>query len=219
MPKPKPMTIGLPGGVQVPIPQWTTPAFGVIAVVAIAFGAYRYLFPFEPELVNVKQANHLLRLEVQEYNRHIVETPVLTLDGPEKTLRVTAFADGCIVVAQKVGVSFSTRLLVDPSRADLEHRKGDEARERHDGPLFTLADFTPIVVAAAAQRQPVCLNPHPGKFTWRYGERARGEACWTPVIRLFGDGCEHVQMFNACANSWATEKDGSPQIRWTRCVH
>jgi len=180
--------VDLPGGVKVPIAKWTVTWFSVIAVTGIAFGVYRYFYPIEPELVSVKQANHLLRLEVQEYNTHILETPVVTLEVPDKVIRVTAYEDGCVILARKFNGKTTTRLLVDPNRADLQHKPGDNSK---------LPSFGVTLNAMGR-----CLNPHPGRFIWNYG--ARVDQCWVQVVRTFEDGCQHVQLFNACSNSWAT---------------
>lgn len=196
-----PMTIGLPGGFHVPIPRWTISLFGVLAVVAIAFGTYRYFYPHEPELVSVKQANYQLRLEVQEYNKHIMQAPDVTLDAPDK-VKLAAYTDGCIIITVKSGLGMSTRLLVEPSRLE---------------PAKVISFLRWPVVAAQARAK--CLEPHPGKFSWRYGDKARGEPCWVPVIRTFEDGCEHIQMFNTCSNTWASDREGKPVVTWTKCVH
>lgn len=202
--------ITLPGGATIPIPKWAIQGFGIIAVVAIAFGVYRHFYPIEPELVSVQQANHLLRLEVQEYNKHIVDTPQVVLNDTDKSIHVVAYDDGCLIVSRRFAGMSTTRLLLDPSREDIEHRAGDETAS---------LPFVEQPVYAAEAADPKCLNPHPGKFTWEYGEKDHYDACWVQVIRTFNDTCQHVQMFNTCANTWATNRDGTPQVRWLRCIH
>lgn len=200
------MSIKLPGGAEVPIPTWTRTAFGVIAVVAISFGVYRYFNPLEPELVTVQQANNMLRLEIAEYNKHIVDVPIVTLEEPTNALRVQAYEDGCLLVRRRFAGSATTRLLMDPNREDLKAL----------GNRSALSLVPPVFAAMQPGR---CADPHPGRFTFKYGEKDARDTCWVQVIRTFEDGCEHVQMFNVCTNSWATNQDGSPQIRWTRCLH
>lgn len=208
-----PLSITVPGGIVVPIPRWTISLFGVIAVTAISFGAYRHFYPVEPELVSVKQANHLLRLEVQEYNRHIMEAPASMLEDPKVSMRVTAYEDGCIVIARRFAGSTMTRLLVDPSRADAQHKNGEDIAWSM---IYRDVEAAEILSPAQPSR---CLNPHPGPFVWQYGQRQYGEACWIPVVRTFQDGCVHYQMFNSCSGAWDTNQNGTPRVTWTQCNH
>lgn len=201
-------TIGLPGGFNVPLPRWTRTFFGIIAVVAIGFGVYRYFFPPVPELVSVKQANEALQLEVTHYNQHIVDMPVASMeddldhaDSSIGHIAVRIFKDGCLLVSRRVGSMSNTRLLVDPSKAKTAVAWAP-----------SIPPFVAVVAAAGS-----CLNPHPGQFKWHYGQKA--DACWVQVIREFEDTCAHIQMFNACTGGWASNADGSPQLQWTRCVH
>jgi hypothetical protein len=204
-------TIGLPGGFNVPLPKWTTTFFGIIAVVAISFGIYRYFFPAVPELVSAKQANDALQLEVNHYNLHIVDTPLAVLEddldhnaaaaahAAHVSLRI--FADGCLLISRKVGEMSNTRLLVET--------KAPPAR------VTWTPTLPPVVATVLAEGR--CLNSHPGPFKSGYGQKA--DACWVQVIRRWDDGCAHVQMFNTCNGTWATNADGSPKVQWTRCVH
>jgi hypothetical protein len=212
MPRMEPPTISIPGGFQVPLSKWATAWLSAIAIVAIGFGAYRYFYPVEPELISVKQANHLLRLEIDEYNRHIVEAPAISLTDDAGNVSLRLFDDGCLVVWQKRGTRSSTRLLVDPSRANAEHRSGDVSGALHHE-YRRLAQL----LEPAAQAAGRCLNPHPGQFTWQYGKRI--DNCWVEVWRQFADGCVHMQLFNACGGSWDSNPDGSARVQWTRCLH
>lgn len=206
-------TIVLPGGVSVPISTWTRTGFSIIAVVAIAFGVYRYFFPPIPELVTVKQANEQLLLEVSHYNQHIVDTPVSSFEddldhdanAAEAKLghvTVRVFADGCLLVSRRgrVGVRSSTRLLLDPAM------------------LSATTSRLALVTTAYAQAPASCAR-HPANVRFKSTTGKKVDACWVEIIRQFEDGCVHVQLFNTCNNTWATEQDGSPQVRWTRCVH
>lgn len=186
-------TITLPGGVTVPVPGWTVPAFGVLAVVALSFGTYRYFYPVVPELVTAQQANVRLQLEVQHYNAHIFEEPASSLaaDG----LNVRVFADECLLVARR-GI---TRLLVASIPVESMPAVSDPMIEP--------------VVFAEVNESGSC--PHQGgAFTWQYG--AKRDQCWVEVWRTFQDGCRHMQMFNACSGAWDTSPDA---IQWTQCRH
>ena len=196
------------GGVEFPLATWAVSALSVVAIAFASFYGYRYFYPVEPELVSTQQANHLLRLENQEYNRHIMETPQSTLADNAQFLRVSAFEDGCVVVTRRFAGATNTRLLVDPSRVDIEH-----------GDAGDIAWATPGVAVLSADQQPPtnCWNPHPGAFQWVYGKKIN--ACLVPVIRTFYDGCVHMQLHNPCANTWDSNRDGSPKVTWTKCVH
>lgn len=189
--------ITLPGGAKVPVPQWATAGFGVLAIVAIGFGVYRYFYPVEPELINVKQANAQLALEVAHYSQHIADPPVATLDDPRGFVSLRMFSDNCLLVSRRAGAMSTTRLLID-----------DASRPR-------ATVWASLVPALEAQGR--CLNPHPGRFQTSTGQRL--DQCWVEVVRTFDDSCTHTQAFNTCTRTWATNPDGSPQVRWTRCVH
>lgn len=193
-------------GATIPIPAWTAQVLGLIAVVGITVGVWRHFYPSEAELVTVEQANRLLRAEIEEYNRHIVDIPVLTFDAPDNTVHLEAFADGCLVIARRFAGTSTTKLIVGPVASTSTATRPASA-----------VDILLPPVLAAQSRQPVCLNPHPGEFQWRYGNRV--DACWLEVWRRWPDGCEHVQMFNTCTGQWSANPDGSPQVRWTSCVH
>ena len=188
--------IKLPGGVVLPCPKWVTPFFGVIAVVATGFGVYRFYNPVEPELVTARRAVEMLKQELDEYNRHIMEEAVAGFQDQSTKVIVKIFDDGCLLVSRRQ----VTRLLLDSSF------------KRSEG---TRINFEQILHAAESQGR--CLNPHPGRFNAQQGQRV--DRCWIEIWRNFEDGCQHVQMFNTCTNGWATNPDGSPQVRWTRCVH
>lgn len=169
-------TITLPGGIAVPVPRWTASAFGVVAVVAISFGVYRYFYPVTPELVTAQQANAQLALEVRHYNAHMFETPEAMVAGDALSVRV--FSDDCLVIARKS----STRLLV--------------AAAPHEGSAF-LPSLDPVVLAADEAGG---CGHQGGSFTWQYG--ARLDACWIEVVRTFSDGCSHVQHLNTCSGAF-----------------
>lgn len=201
--------VTIPGGFSIPVPHWAKSLFALIASLALAMGVYRHFYPAVPELVTAKQANHLLRLEVREYNRHIMAQPMATFDEPNSGVSVRVFDDGCMVIARRRnGGMATTRLFLDPEREDLQHEDGDELPAAYGSRL----SLFPVVSA-----QGRCVNPHPGPFQWRYGDRL--DRCWVQVWRTFEDSCTHVHLFNTCTGSWDTLPDGSPNVHWTRCVH
>lgn len=112
-------TITLPGGIQVPIPTWTSYAFGVIAVLAIGFATYRYFYP--PE-------NERIATERDHYQRHMFEEAEATFTQDGISVRV--YRDDCLVVARKT----EARLLLSAA-PHVEH-------------AFRLPPFMPVVEAA-----------------------------------------------------------------------
>jgi hypothetical protein len=182
------------GSFVIPCPSWVAPFFGVIAVVGLGFGVYRFYNPIEPELITVRKANETLKMELDEYNRHIMEDPAASFTDQSTKVIIRIFEDGCLLVSRRQ----VTRLLLDSSFRRSSVGLGFEA-----------------VLEASEQNR--CLNPHPGRFQAAQGQRV--DRCWMEVWRNFEDGCQHVQMFNTCTNGWATNPDGTPQVRWTRCVH
>lgn len=199
--RPNDRTVGVPGGFQIPVPRWTVPVFGVIALLAISLGIFRYFYPIEPELISVKQANDKLREEVLEYNKHIMEQAVMTLGDTNGMLKLAAFEDGCLLVSRKFAGQSSTRLLVEPRGMRPADGRG------------VLEAMMPTLLAEEQR----CLNQHPGRFTWGYGNRRT--RCWVEVWRSYEDGCMHIQLFNACDNTFDTNPDGTPRVIWTRCQH
>jgi len=134
-------TITLPGGFQVPVPAWATTAFGVLSVVGISFGMYRYFYPVTPELITAQQANKQLTEQVQHYNTHMFETAVASLVGDDLTVRV--FADDCLIIGRKQ----TTRLLI-----------AEQTHEASTG-------LVPVVYAEQGCRH------QGGQFTSAYGNR------------------------------------------------
>jgi hypothetical protein len=194
-------SVTLPGGATVPLPGWAVTALGAVAVIFVGLSSYRYIWPAEPELVSVKQANAQLRLEISEYNRHIAEDPVLALGDQASGLSVRAYADACLLVSRRVGSLSQTRLLTAATS------EGQASRRRLSIPLVT----------ASLQAAGGCYGIHGGPFTWRYG--ARVDRCRVEVWRDFVDGCQHTQLLDTCTGTWQTEPDGTPAVRWTICRH
>lgn len=53
-----------------------------------------------------------------------------------------------------------------------------------------------------------CVNPHPGRFTWKWGTP---NGCVVPLYRYWKDGCQHSQLYNTCSGRW------DKQINWLSC--
>jgi len=205
----KPLVLNI-GPLAVPLPRWAVAGFGVVAVCFSAGVAYRQVFPPQPELVTQRQANDALSREIAEYNRHIMDEGLrseVMFDAADRgALTVRAYADGCVLIQRRAPAGqILTRLVPDLSRAPAA-----DAIPQHSsrGPLSALVP--------TLEAQGRCLNPHPGAFKATSGAR---NGCVVEVWREFADGCEHVQLLNTCSNTWATNPDGSPQVRWTKCRH
>ena len=199
----RPLTVSF-FGVTVPIPPWTVGGFGVVALAGVSASLYQHLFPFE--LRSLRQANEALAKEVDEYGRHLNETPSPIYERDGLTLRV--YNDHCLLIAAKVGGEVETKLI--PSLA----KKG-WAEAPSPVRLPSLPSL-PSLLTATLHAQGRCQNPHPGNFQTRYGTK---RDCWVEVVRTWDDGCEHVQMLNSCSGAWDANADGSPRVRWTRCQH
>jgi hypothetical protein len=190
-------------GVPLPIPYWSIQGFGVLALIAVTVLIWKQLEP--QAMISLAEANHAMNVEVTEYSKHIIDTAESSMDSGRISVRV--FKDGCLLVQRHVGTKVSTRLLPDP---DLMEDK--EGKEEHGVPQYKSAlELEPVAMA-----QGQCLNPHPGNFQTAYGQK---NGCIVEVWRRFEDSCEHVQLLNACNNSWDSNPDGSPRVRWTRCIH
>lgn len=201
----------IPGGGEVPVPGWCIPWFGVLACAAATWWLYTLIVPPPPsELVSVKQANEKLQADVDAYNTHIIDEPTTTLSDPNGLVFVRTYGDACLLVSQKIGMTSLTRMLIGP-----------ESRRRHASLDLRLPDISqaiaPVLKASEVEEQGRCLNPHPGRFGTGYG--ARLDQCWVEVWRTFDDSCQHVQLLNTCSGAFATNSDGSPRVRWTRCLH
>jgi hypothetical protein len=188
-------------GLQLPISRWSLGGFSLLALAAVALVLWRQLYP--TDLVSLKQANAQLAFSVNEYGRHLTDTPERAFSDIDGTLNVQVYKDHCVAIQYRdVAKGVQTRLIPDPSRV------ADAAALKIGRYWPTLE---PTVVA-----QGRCLNPHPGPFDTKYGAR---NGCIVEVWRGFADGCVHVQLMNSCNGSFDTNPDGSPRVRWTRCIH
>lgn len=201
----EPLTLTL-FGLTLPIPRWSVAGFGVLALAGAAGFLYQQFFP--TPLVTLQEANHALSMELREYNTHLFETTEwrqTVIDDARGTLGVGVYADGCVVISRMTRAGTQTQLIPDLSRPDMQHVDGDDVAVRRE------VDILPVALA-----QGRCIDPHPGKFETTYGEKS---GCVVEVWRRFEDGCEHIQLFDVCSNTWHVNADGSPRVRWTRCVH
>ncbi|HEU02035.1 MAG TPA: hypothetical protein ENH89_17230 [Aurantimonas coralicida] len=146
----------------------------------------------------------------EEYARHFAEEPV------EQTFRDEAIgtigvawypSDGCLLI------TVPGREPHWLTRSSLPPIDGVGRIERRL-----------LLAGVALLDEPVCVtegchNPHPGKFETRNGEpRVRDGAIWTPVYRLFEDGCEHYQLRRS-DGAWDVDEDGAPRVCWISCIH
>ena len=193
-------------GVPIPVPYWSIQGFGVLSLVALSVLIWKQLEP--QAMISLAEANHSMDVEITEYSKHILDMAESSMDAGRISIRV--FKDGCLLVQRRVGLMVTTRLLPDPS---VMHDEG--GKEEHNVPKYkptsSLFGLEPV---ASAQGQ--CLNPHPGNFQTAYGNK---NGCVVEVWRRFEDSCEHVQLLNVCTNAWDSNPDGSPRVRWTRCIH
>lgn len=189
-------------GNEIDVPGWCSPIFGVLVCIAATALVYRMVVPAEPELVSVKQANERLEHELAHYNLHSFDEPKASFSDPSGSVSVRAYGDACLLVSQRFGMASTTRLLIGLG-------------ERRKASVDLSAAVFPVLEASETQGR--CWDPHPGRFQSGYGPRHN--ECVVEVYRTFEDSCQHTQLFDACRGSWQTNSDGSPRVRWLRCVH
>lgn len=199
-------------GMTLPLPRWTLPVFGVIAVCGVPVFVYQQLTPSTPDLLTLKQANTQLQYEVTEYGLHMTDTPTSTYADPDGEFAIKTFDDKCVLIQRRVGGRVLTKLVPDLDRlSNLQTHADTHAPAPATESLLAKA----IMPTLAAEGR--CVSGmHAGRFTTEYGAR---DGCWIEVWRTFEDGCRHSQMFNSCGGFWDTNLDGSPKISWTHCVH
>lgn len=212
-------------GIKLPLTPWSRRWLSVIMVFGAAGLVYQTLFPSTPELLTLKEANARLVREMEEYGAHLMDKTVFEHEALNGELLLKVYADGCLAIQRRTARATLTRLVMDIGRPLADAVRGqshvlsmvDSARGLD---LASFPDVTTVpgfTVAHAADAQGRCWNPHPGPFQSRYGQRH--DQCWVEVWRSWPDGCQHVQMFNTCGSFWATNPDGTPNIRWTHCRH
>lgn len=173
------------------VPRWVVVLVSLILALGFGWKVVR-----EPELITAREANAIMRADLDEYARHIGEAPESALatlmDDARGRLTAQRYADGCVVLVRVANGVATSKLLRDLAGSPAPRRSWLD------------------VVVAPALAQGRCVFPHPGQFQRRTGGR---NGCWVPVFFDWADGCAYVQMFNACQGTW----DGN--IRWTRCTH
>lgn len=192
---------------RVPIPWWTPHGFGLGALVAIAIWLYQMAFP----LVSAAEVNAALMRTTEEYGRHMGEVPEHAFALADGAMRVIIYHDHCVAVQRTANGRVRTHLLVDLVPGAPLGAGGLPGPPKRPAMPSLIA---PLGAAGAA-----CLDPrfvHPGRFAQRMGER---HGAWVEVWRLFEDGCEHMQLFAPASGAWDSNPDGTPRVRWSRCVH
>lgn len=207
-------------GVRMPVSRWTVTWFSVVAGFVVAGLGYRQVFPEQPELITLRQANHNLSMQIAEYDKHVMDVAdreeELFNEGTRGSLALRLFSDNCLLLRRKTPEGATqVKLLVDIARTDLvEHKEGDEVKPEyapnHLGSLISI----PLYAQSPCNGR--CLNPHPGQYVTRYGER---NGCLVQVWRRWPEGCEHWQWLNSCNGAWDSNPDGSPRVTWVCCRH
>jgi hypothetical protein len=164
------------------VPGWAVSLVAVIIVSVVAFGLWwKTVRDPSRQLVTLREANNALHAEVEEYNKHIgevAETTSVLMNDVRGKLTAGRYNDGCILLTRTIPGGLKSKLIADLA-LDLH---GAEPK----------AFNWPAMPVVEAQGR--CLNPHPGVFTWSYGQK---NGCWVEVWRRFQDGCTHVQMLDA----------------------
>jgi hypothetical protein len=189
-------------GLELPIERWAVHIIGAIVIASLIVFIGIHLFTEWTAVLSPQKANEQLADDISEYGLHAMETPeheYTLFDDVRGKLAVRAFADGCLLIQRRNQVGTVTKLVRDLSRPSTPPKQTK----------------LPEVVASlhAGGR---CLDPHPGPFAWRYGQQ---QGCWIEVWRAWPDGCQHVQMFNVCSQTWDSNPNGTPRVRWTNCNH
>lgn len=187
------------------VPKWALAGATLLAVVV---GAWLLLSPAQKELISQKQATEAAQALVDEYGRHIAETPgapVTLMDDIRGKITAQVYGrDKCtlLIWTPPDGSPPWSRLILDPARD--QHRQA--------GHPFDIIE-TPVAASSVAGR---CLAAHPGVPKQWYGERLNECQMW--VYRSWQDGpngtsgCLQRQLFDACHASFGP-------LTWLNCVH
>ena len=203
--EPKPPVIIDFWGLKLPIPRWTVAVLGVLASVGVGLFLYQKVMPHDDrELLTLRQANTKLVAEMEEYGQHLMDAPAFETATMNGDLGLKIYEDGCVAIKRKTARAVLTHLVIDLARA----------AQRQS--TMVAADAIPVAHDTTTSEQR-CLNPHPGQFRWWHGQHR--DPCWVEVWRQWPDGCQHMQLFNACASLWDSNHDGSARVRWTHCNH
>lgn len=200
-------------GFETQAPRWALTLLALILIAGIAMVIYRKTYA-EPErvLVTLRDANKELSAEVEEYSLHAMEDPEKheLFEDHDGRLILRVFKDHCVLIQRQSKHGTRTKLVLDLDRASAI------GAAFLDMEAPALPSILPVLEASGQGCQRGCLNPHPGAFSWWYGEH-RGE--WIEVWRKWPEGCQHVQMFHPRSGSWDSNPDGSARVRWVCCTH
>lgn len=199
-------------GVEFPISKWGVYALSTIAAVGAALLVYQKLYN-DPEraMLTLKEVNARLAFEISEYGNHVMEEPTKheLFEDADGALALRVYRDHCVLIQRRTRDGMRTRLVPDLARRDIQA----------SNQIAPPSDWNLLPVVSAQGNNPCqrgCLNPHPGNFQWWYGAN-KGE--WVEVWRRWPDGCSHYQMFHPKQNVWDTNRDGTPKVAWSCCVH
>lgn len=187
------------------VPPWAVVVALVVITCGSAFGIYKKATAPDYELVSYKEANAAQQSVLSEYEKHFGETPEkvaeLMNDARGKQW-VSKYSDPCVMLSfQDLHGHVTSKLVVDISR-------GAERAGLFD---WLIGQVAPPVLAAGR-----CVT-HTDKpvRTW-YGQR-RGD--WVEYVRLYADGCQSVQWVRPSDGAFDSHPDGTPKVRWDKCVH
>lgn len=175
-------------------PRWI---IGLVVVAAATAGIYYALAQPQLKYVSEQQANARIKSEMAEYAKHIGELPDVraTLrDDARGLYEVALFPDGCFL-------QILTRLGTTRSRLSTSF----ESDPDHLAASLLDEGFSRRVEAATR-----CDYFSHGNIVRQFQSGQNG--CFVFVHRVFADGCEHDQAFDACHGVWADP-------RWTLCRH
>lgn len=202
------------GPVDIPIPRWCIPVFGVIAIIAVAWAMLGQTAQTIYSRYQLGKSEEQDKMEAYKHFADSAKMIATQSDQQYGALEAKLYSDGCVSVTYKGGGLSAT--------VPAPHfiRKIDQPSEPAPGRISQASSPAELAIVAAlhaeALAQPRCLNPHPGNFNSSYGQR---NGCWVQVFRQFADGCVHYQWLNTCSNAWDVNPDGSPRVYWTQCRH
>jgi hypothetical protein len=198
-------------GFETQAPRWVLTLFALILIAGASWTIYSKVYQNPArDILSLKDANKQLAAEVEEYSLHAMEEPQKheLFEDQDGRLMLRVFKDHCVLIQRQSTLKGTrTKLVVDLARAS------SLAAVRQRQPVPSLL---PVVHAQAGCSRG-CLNPHPGQFTWYYGQRNPNG--WVEVWRTWPEGCRHVQMFHPQSGAWDSNADGTARVRWVCCVH
>jgi hypothetical protein len=209
------------GTLDLPVPNWSVPVFGVIVILYVAFNL---LYQPAQTIVTRYQLGKLEEQDQLEAYKHYADTPIMHLHDSvaSGTLEAKLFNDACVSVTYRGGIGGTPptphfiKKINDIGGAAPGRIGALASPEHHDSMFVATLHASSSDIQTRPVSQANCLNPHPGSFNTSYGTR---NGCWVQVWRNFPDGCVHYQWFNSCGNVWDNNPDGTPRVYWTQCRH